>query len=52
MHNRKPLESEIMDNLQDTIKPDILNKLIRKIFTEIENNIDGENNTQDPLNNV
>ena len=48
-HNRKPLESEIIDNLQDTMNIDILNKLITKIFTELENN---KSENQDPLNNV
>ena len=31
-HNRNPLESEIFDNLQDKMNPDILNKIIKTIL--------------------
>ena len=51
-HNRKALESEIFDNLQDTMNHDILDKIIKKLITDAENN-DSENKVQnDPLNNV
>lgn len=36
-HNRKPLESEIMDNLQGTINEEILKKIVKKIYEENEN---------------
>ena len=51
-HNRKALESEVFDNLQDTMNHDILDKIIKKLITDSENN-DSENKVQnDPLNNV
>ena len=31
-HNRTPLESEIVDNLQDKMNPDILQKIIIKVL--------------------
>ena len=39
-HNRQPLKDEIVDNLQDKMNPDILNKIINKIlesYNKIEN---------------
>ena len=48
MHERKPLESEMIDNLQDKMNPEILAKFVKKIVTEIEK----ENSTEDALNNV
>ena len=39
-HNRQPLKDEIVDNLQDKMNPDILNKIINKIlesYDKIEN---------------
>lgn len=40
-HNRTPLSSEIVDNLQDKMNPDILNKIINQIlesFNKVEKN--------------
>jgi len=51
-HNRKALESEVFDNLQDTMNHDILYKIVKKLTVDAENN-DPENKAQnDPLNNV
>jgi hypothetical protein len=36
-HNRDPLESEIKDNLGDSMNEDILNKIIKKLQTDVEN---------------
>lgn len=48
-HNRKPLESEMLDNLQDIMNPDILKKIVNKVVLSFEM----ENNKQyDPINNV
>ena len=47
-HNRKPLESEMLDNLQDKMNASVLNKIVKKILSGFEN----ENNNGDPLNNV
>lgn len=47
-HNRKPLESEMVDNLQDKMNPDILGKIVKKILADFEN----DNALTDPLNNV
>ena len=43
-HNRKPLESEIIDNLHDKMNPDILNKMIIIVLEKInkENEISVE----------
>lgn len=48
MHDRKPLESEMLDNLQDKMNPDILAKIVKKIVIEFEK----ENVHDDALNNV
>ena len=47
-HNRKQLESEMLDNLQDKMNASVLNKIVKKILSGFEN----ENNNGDPLNNV
>lgn len=47
-HDRKPLESEMIDNLQDKMNPDLLNKLVKKILTGFEN----DDEQLDALNNV
>jgi len=47
-HNRKPLESEMLDNLQDKMNPDILEKIVKKVIEGFEDS-DVEN---DALNNV
>ena len=48
-HNRKPLESELFDNLQDKMNPEILTKIIKKITNEANaHKLAG----QDPLNLV
>ena len=39
-HNRLPLESEITDNLQDKMNPDILNKIIKSTLEIYKNNAD------------
>jgi hypothetical protein len=39
-HNRLPLESEITDNLQDKMNPDILNKIIKLTLEIYKNNAD------------
>ena len=36
-HNRKPLESEMVDNLQDRMNPEILDKIVKKILAGFEN---------------
>jgi len=48
IHERNPLESEILDNLQDKMHPDVLNKIVKKVITGFETQI-GE---QSALNNV
>jgi len=35
-HNRKPLEDEMLDNLQDKMNPDILAKLVKKTVDSFE----------------
>ena len=45
-HNRKPLDSELYDNLQDKIQKDILIKIIKKISNG------NKDKNQDPLNLV
>jgi hypothetical protein len=47
MHNRKPLESEMMDNLQDKMNPEILAKIVKKITNEFN-----DENNEDPFNKV
>jgi uncharacterized protein YeeX (DUF496 family) len=47
-HNRKPLEEEILDNLQDKMNPDILMKIVKKLIDEFENSSDEE----DPINKL
>ena len=47
-HERKPLESEMIDNLQDKMNPEILAKFVKKIVIEIEKDLF----TEDALNNV
>jgi len=47
-HNRKPLESEMIDNLQDKMNPDILDKIVKKILNSFEN----DDEQLDALNNV
>ena len=42
-HGRLPLESELIDNLQDTMNPDILSKLVKE-YLEEELPLRGENN--------
>lgn len=49
-HNRKPLESELFDNLQDKMNPEILTKIIKKIMTNEANS--NKMSGQDPLNLV
>ena len=34
-HNRRPLESEIVDNLHDKMNPDILNKMIKIVLDKL-----------------
>lgn len=48
-HNRKPLESELFDNLQDKMNPEILTKIIKKITNEASTH---KSAGQDPLNLV
>ena len=45
-HNRKPLESELLDNLQDKMNPEILSKIVSKITAthSLQNNDDALNN--------
>ena len=45
-HNRKPLESELLDNLQDKMNPEILSKIVSKITSthSLQNNDDALNN--------
>jgi len=47
-HNRKPLEEEILDNLQDKMNSDILMKIVKKLIDEFENSSDEE----DPINKL
>ena len=35
-HNRQPLESELLDNLQDTMNPDLLKKYVKEYLESIE----------------
>jgi len=35
-HNRKPLESELLDNLQDSMNPDLLKKYVKEYLKSIE----------------
>lgn len=35
-HNRKPLESEIYDNMHNKMNPDILKKIVNKLISEFE----------------
>ena len=48
MHERKPLESEILDNLHDRMHPDILNKIVKNVVAGFETQLV----TQSALNNV
>ena len=34
-HNRKPLEAELIDNLQDTMNPNVLNKYVNEYLSSI-----------------
>ena len=47
-HNRKPLEEEMLDNLQDKMNPGVLAKIVSKMINDFENNSDEE----DPINKV
>lgn len=47
-HNRKPLEEEMLDNLQDKMNYDILVKIVKKLIDEFENSSEEE----DPTNKV
>tara|TARA_B110000967_G_scaffold168328_1_gene177232 strand:+ start:454 stop:1380 length:927 start_codon:yes stop_codon:yes gene_type:complete len=47
-HNRKPLESELLDNLQDKMNPEILTRIVAKIMTSANSH----RNSSDALNNV
>ena len=47
-HNRKPLEEEMLDNLQDKMNPEVLAKIVIKLINDFENNSDEE----DPINKV
>ena len=47
-HNRKPLESELLDNLQYKMNPEILTKIVAKIMTSANS----RHNSSDALNNV
>ena len=47
MHNRKPLESEMIDNLQDKMNHEILAKIVKKITNEFN-----DENNEDPFNKV
>jgi len=35
-HNRKPLESELLDNLQDSMNPDLLKKYVKEYLESID----------------
>ena len=48
-HNRKPLESELFDNLQHKMNPEILTKIIKKITNEAKTH---QSTERDPLNIV
>ena len=48
IHERKPLESEILDNLHDRMHPDILNKIAKKVVAGFETQLVN----QSALNNV
>jgi len=47
-HNRKPLESELLDNLQDKMNPEILTKIVTKLMTRLNQ----QHNNSDALNKV
>ena len=47
-HNRKPLESELLDNLQDKMNPEILTKIVTKIMASLNY----QHNSNDALNQV
>jgi len=47
-HNRKPLDSEMLDNLQDKMNPEILEKIVKKVIESFENH----GNENDAINNV
>lgn len=47
-HNRNPLESEMLDNLQDKMNMDVLRKIVKKVLNEFEE----DNLRDDPVNNV
>ena len=49
-HNRKPLEQEMLDNLQDTMNYDILVKIVKKMLDDFENS--SEEEEEDPVNKV
>ena len=36
-HNRKPLESEMLDNLQDKMSSDVLDKIVKRLLNDFEN---------------
>jgi hypothetical protein len=50
-HGRKPLDYELVDNLKNTMNPDILNKIIKNLLEEFDKN-DKEPNINDASNNV
>ena len=50
-HSRKPLDYELVDNLKNTMNPDILNKIIKNLLEEFDKN-DKEPNINDASNNV
>ena len=47
-HNRKPLESEMLDNLQDKMNPEILKKIVSKIVASN----DSQYHSNDAINQV
>jgi len=50
-HGRKPLDDELVDNLKNTMNPDILNKIIKNLLEEFDKN-DKEPNINDASCNV
>lgn len=50
-HGRKPLDYELVDNLKNTMNPDILNKIIKNLLEEFDKN-DKEPNINDASCNV
>ena len=38
-HNRKPLENELLDNLQDSMHPDLLKKFVKEYLESIDSEI-------------